>query len=103
MHDILYKAVVVARQEREPVGVFLNRCSSREEMAYSKRGEGTEEHRPVGGRPPRMFYRTIQVCSTCFMVYALIEGAWAELPRQKRRGVGEGVRHRRKEPKAPIV
>lgn len=86
-HEIQYKAVVQARLERVLVEAFLRRYSRGEAGEYVRVGGGKAgEQYPVGGKFPGVYYRSVRVCSNCYMVYALIGGARARSLQRGRHG-----------------
>lgn len=90
-HEIQYKAVVQARLERVLVEAFLRRYSRGEAGEYVRIGDGTAgEQYPVGGKFPGVYYRSVRVCSNCYMVYALIDGARARSLQRGRHSSGRG-------------
>lgn len=96
-YAIPYKAVVQARQERTLVEAFLRRYSRGEKGNYCRFGEdGMEGRYLIGGRFPGVYYRPVKVCSTCHMVYTLVDQARARaLLRMRGDGGRGGGKHRR--------
>lgn len=92
--EVPYKAVVQARQERVQVEAFLRRYAhgEGEEYVQDRRDSASEEHYLVGGKFPGVYYRPVKVCSNCYMVYTLVDGARSRALRRARRSDG-GKRH----------
>lgn len=101
-YEIHYRAVVQARLERVLVEPFLRRYSRGEAGEYVRRrgsdGKAQEEYL-VGEKFPGVYYRSVRVCSNCYMVYALIDGARARSLQQRRYG-SDGGKQRSTIPKA---
>lgn len=94
--DIPYKSVVQARQERPLVEAFLRRYARGEDAEYHRYMNGGEGDEPylVGGKYPGVYYRPVQACPNCHMVYTLIDEARARALRKARLGGGGGGRQR---------